>query len=48
MINPAGILSLFRLVMPVLARFRDSDCLASSSSLRQNAGSILLHDPTAE
>src|SRR5206468_9970639 len=48
MINPAGILSLFRLVLAVPARFRDSDCLASSGRLGQNARRIRLLDPTAE
>src|SRR2546428_9752369 len=48
MINPAGILSSFRLVLAVPARFRDSDCLASSGRLGQNARRIRLLDPTAE
>src|SRR5256886_11100408 len=48
MINPAGILSWFRLVLAVPARFRDSDCLASSLRLGQNARRIRLPDPTAE
>ena len=48
MINPAGILSSFRLVLAVPARFRDSDCLASSLRLGQNARRIRLLDPTAE
>ncbi|MGH7236492.1 MAG: hypothetical protein ACREIO_08930 [Nitrospiraceae bacterium] len=48
MINPAGILSSFRLVLPVMAGFRDSDCLASPGRLEQNARRILLPDPTAE
>jgi secondary thiamine-phosphate synthase enzyme len=48
MINPAGILSSFRPVLPVLGRFRDSDCLASSLRLGQNARRILQVDPTAE